>query len=276
MDPESITDTVEPGGAEIPRLGFGTARMVGETCRGAVRAALEIGYRHVDTAQLYDNEDAVGAAIEASDVPREQLFVVTKLAPANLAYDDVLDSTEGSLERLGLSTLDLLLIHAPREHTPLSETIGAMNELQEEGLVEHVGVSNFSTGQLEEAIAVSETPIVTNQVKYHPYYHQDDLLRFCIENDVCLTAYAPLAEGAVVGDERLESIGERAGKSAGQVALRWLIQQPSVSAIPKSARHRHLRANADLFDFELTDEEMRTVFEIGGDLSESLAPHLDL
>lgn len=274
MGPESIADTVEMGGAEIPKLGFGTARMTGEECRRAVETALEVGYRHLDTAQLYDNEAAVGEALERSDVPREEVFVVTKVNTNNLAADAVLESTRRSCERLGLETIDLLLIHAPRTHPPLEETLGAMNDLQAEGVVDHVGVSNFSVDQLERSRECSETPIVTNQVKYHPYYDQDGLLEYCLEHDVCLTAYSPLAEGAVVGDDRLEAVGERHGKSAAQVALRWLIQQPAVAAIPKASSRAHIEANASVFDFELSAAEMEEVFELGGGLLESLARRL--
>ncbi|WP_306058363.1 aldo/keto reductase [Natronococcus wangiae] len=254
--------TIDAGGAEIPVLGFGTARMTGDECRRAVETALEVGYRHVDTAQLYDNEDAVGDALAEGDVPREDVFVVTKVDTGNLAHGDVLESTRASLERLGLDAVDLLLIHAPRDHAPLEETLGAMNELQAEGAVDHVGVSNFSVDRLERARELSETPIVTNQVKYHPYHRQDDLLSYCVDEEIVLTAYSPLAEGAVVGDDRLEEIGDRYGKSAAQVALRWLLQQPSVAAIPKASSREHIGANADVFDFELSTDEMETVFEL--------------
>ena len=258
MTSDIATTTVSAGGVEIPVLGFGTARMTGDECRRAVEAALEVGYRHVDTAQMYDNERAVGEAIAASDVAREDVFVVTKVHPDDAAFDDVIASTRGSLERLGLSRVDLLLLHAPAD-PPLEETLAAMNELQDEGAVDHVGVSNFSVGQLESARQLSETPIVTNQVKYHPYHRQDDLLEYCLAHDVCLTAYSPLAEGAVPGDDRLAEIGEPYGKSAPQVALRWLIQQPNVTAIPKAASRRHIEANADVFDFELSDDAVDAV-----------------
>ncbi|AGB39311.1 aldo/keto reductase [Natronococcus occultus] len=254
--------TIDAGNAAIPALGFGTARMTGDDCREAVTSALEAGYRHLDTAQLYDNEDAVGDALAASDVPREDVFVVTKLDTDNLAREDVLASTRRSLDRLGLGTVDLLLIHAPRDRVPLEETLDAMNELQSEGAVEHIGVSNFSVEQLERARELSATPIVANQVKYHPYHRQDELLSYCADNDVCLTAYSPLAEGAVVGDDRLAEIGERYGKSASQVALRWLLQQPAVAAIPKAASPEHVAANAEIFDFELSTAERRRVFEL--------------
>ncbi|ADB60874.1 aldo/keto reductase [Haloterrigena turkmenica DSM 5511] len=276
MRETASTATVTAGGAEIPVLGFGTARMTGDECRRAVETALEVGYRHVDTAQMYDNERAVGEALAASDVDREDVFVVTKVHPDNAARDDVLESTRESLERLGLEAVDLLLLHAPSDRAPLEETLTAMNDLQDEGAVDHVGVSNFSVEQLESARELSETPIVANQVKYHPYHHQDDLLEYCVEHDVCLTAYSPLAEGTVPGDDRLAEIGDPSGKSASQVALRWLVQQPSVAAIPKASSREHIEANADIFDFELSDDELAAVADVGDGLWDQLAVTLGL
>ncbi|WP_436343810.1 aldo/keto reductase [Natronorubrum sp. FCH18a] len=273
---EPTTRTISANGAEIPALGFGTARMTGGDCRRAVETALEVGYRHVDTTQMYDNERAVGDAITASDVDREEVFVVTKVHRKNAAYDDVLESTRRSLERLGLATVDLLLLHAPSSRAPLEQTLTAMNELQDEGRVEHVGVSNFGVDRLESAIDHSETPIVANQVKYHPYHHQEELLEYCVDRDVCLTAYSPLADGAVPGDGRLEEIGEPYDKSAAQVALRWLLQQPNVAAIPKAASRRHIEANADIFDFELSSDEMAAVADVGGGLWNRLAAKIGL
>ncbi|RQG98689.1 aldo/keto reductase [Natrarchaeobius oligotrophus] len=267
-------DPVSVGGAQIPKLGFGTARMTGDECKRAVETALSAGYRHVDTAQMYDNEAAVGRAIADSDVDRDEIFVVTKVHPDNAAREDVLESTRRSLGRLSLETVDLLLLHAPSERAPLSETLGAMNELQDDGRVEHVGVSNFSIEQLERAIELSETPIVANQVKYHPYHRQDELLEYCVDRDVCLTAYSPLAEGAVVGDDRLTEVGASHGKSAPQVALRWLLQQPAVSAIPKASSREHIETNAALFDFELSTEEMQSVSELGDGRWKRLAARL--
>lgn len=261
-------DAVSVDEVTIPALGLGTARMGGRTCEQAVVRALELGYRHIDTAQMYGNEEAVGAGIEASDVDCAEVFVVTKLNRGNRGYDAVLSSTTESLDRLGLETIDLLLIHSPNDRVPLSETIEAMNELQAEGGVDHIGVSNFSVEQLRTAIEISETPIVTNQVKYHPYHHQDDLLDYCNEHDVLLTAYSPLARGRVVDDSTLSAIGESYGKTAAQVTLRWLMQQRNVIAIPKAASEDHLRENFDVFDFELTDAEMNQVFEIDGGLVE--------
>jgi diketogulonate reductase-like aldo/keto reductase len=255
-------------GVTVPAIGFGTARMTGEPCERAVRHALELGYRHVDTAQMYDNESAVGRAIAAADVDREAVFVTTKLDRGNRAHDDVVSTTNASLDRLGLDAVDLLLVHSPNVRVPVEETVGAMNELQREGLVHHVGVSNFSVGGLRDAIEASEAPIVTNQVEYHPYRHQDDLLAFCSEAGVVLTAYSPLDVGRAASDRTLADIGERHGKTAAQVALRWLVQQPSVVTIPKAASEAHLAENLDVFDFELTDEEMERVFDLGSGLAD--------
>ncbi|WP_407067127.1 aldo/keto reductase [Haloterrigena salinisoli] len=296
MRENASTATVTAGDAEIPALGFGTARMTGDECRRAVETALEVGYRHVDTAQMYDNERAVGEALAASDVAREDersessekragatrhvsredVFVVTKVHPDNAAREDVLASTRASLERLGLSTVDCLLLHAPSDRAPLAETLAAMNDLQDEGAVDHVGVSNFSVDELESARELSETPIVANQVKYHPYHHRDDLLEYCVERDVCLTAYSPLAEGTVPGDDRLAEIGEPYDKSASQVALRWLVQQPNVAVIPKASSREHIAANADIFDFELSDDELAAVADVGDGLWDQLAVTLGL
>lgn len=260
----------------IPALGLGTARMRGDTCRTAVRTALDLGYRHVDTAQMYGNEAAVGEGIAASSVDREDVFLVTKVNTDNLRREDTLSSTRESLDRLDTEYVDLLLIHAPREYAPISETIGAMNELQSEGLVDHIGVSNFSADQLLRAIDHSETPILTNQVEYHPFRDQLKLLSACSDLGVSLTAYSPLDKGGVTNNEVLQRLGERHDKTPAQVTLRWLLQQEGVIAIPKAADETHLRENIDVFDFELSDEEMHAIFDIEGSLSERLQELLGL
>ena len=267
---------VTVGDVEVPALGFGTWPMKGETCRTAVRTALEHGYRHIDTAQMYENEAAVGQAIAESEVPREEVFLVTKLLSGNLARDDVLSTARASLDRLDTGYIDLLLIHSPSRSVPIEESIGAMNQLQAEGVVEHIGVSNFSVEQLEAAMDASETPILTNQVEYHPFTSKGDLLEFCIDHGIMLTAYTPVARGRVVGNETLEEIGERYGKTAAQVALRWLVQQELVSAIPKASTPEHIRENIDVFDFELTAEEMERIFDLQGGLVTRLRSLLGL
>ena len=267
---------VTVGDAEVPALGFGTARLTAEDGRQAVLDALEIGYRHVDTAQMYDNEDVVGQAIAGAPVDRDEVFLTTKIDPKNLAHDDVLETTQESLARLDTGYVDLLLIHSPSDEVPTEESIDAMNRLQDDGSVRHIGVSNFSVDQLEEAIGASDTPILTNQVEYHPYEDRSDLLAFCVENDVMLTAYSPLDVGDVANDDTLSSIASRHDKTEAQVALRWLLQQPMVSAIPKAESREHRRENFDVFDFELSDGEMERIFELGGGLDDSLRSALEL
>ncbi|MFB6254213.1 MAG: aldo/keto reductase [Halobacteriaceae archaeon] len=251
-------------GVEIPALGFGTSPMKGETCRTAVQTALETGYRHIDTAQMYENEDAVGEAIQDSSVTRDEVFLVTKVHRRNLAYDDVLTSVDASLDRLNMDTIDLLLIHSPSETVPIEESIGAMNELQDQNKVKHIGISNFSVSQMKDAVDASETPIIANQVKYNPFTDQSDTLQYCIENDIILTAYSPVAKGDVTDNETLTQIGNKYGKTGAQVALRWLLQQEMVAAIPKSAKQEHIQENFEIFDFTLTDEEMERIFNLQG------------
>lgn len=267
-------ESVTVAGTEVPTLGFGTARLTGDDCAEAVVDALDIGYRHLDTAQMYDNEESVGRGIDESDVDREEIFLTTKLHPSNLAREDALESFQASLDRLGEEYVDLLLIHSPGS-TPIEETVGAMNDLQEEGAVRHIGVSNFSTDQVEAAIEASETPILTNQLEYHPYEDRRDHLRFCIENEVLLTAYSPLDEGGVADDGTLTEIGERYDKTPSQVALRWLLQQPMVAPIPKAASPDHRRENVDVFDFDLSEGEMERIFEPQGGLVEEVRSLLD-
>lgn len=266
---------VAVGDVEVPVLGFGTARIRGDDCVEAVRDALSIGYRHLDTAQMYDNERQVGAGIDAAGVDREEVFLTTKLHSRNLAPGDVHETTRASLSRLDTGYVNLLLIHAPSDDVPIEETIGAMNELQVEGAVRHVGVSNFSIAELEAAMAASRTPVLTNQIEYHPRRDRRDHLRFCVENDVILTAYSPLGVGDVLDDPVLVEIGEDHGRTPAQVALRWLLQQPMVAAIPKAASPEHRRENADVFDFELSAAEIERVFESHVGLDDELRALLD-
>lgn len=243
-------------GEAVPALGLGTWNMTDDECVRAVRSALDLGYRHIDTAQDYGNEREVGHAIATADVPREDVFLTTKLRRSNLRHDDVLESTRASLDRLGMDYVDLLLIHWPSFLVPIEETLGAMADLVDEGLVRHVGVSNFSPDRLENARENSRSPILTDQVQYHPYKDQGDLLDYCQREGIMLTAYSPLTHGGIVGDERLAEIGAHYDKTATQVALRWLTQQEMVAAIPKATSPEHQAVNIDIFDFELSDAEM--------------------
>ena len=252
---------VEVGGATIPKLGLGTWQNTGEQCADTVATALELGYRHVDTAQAYDNEERVGEGLAAADVDRADVFLTTKVWRSNLRYDDVVDSVHGSLDRLGVDAVDLLLIHWPHPRVPVEETLRAMADLRDDGLVDHLGVANFTRSQLAEALRVADGPLVTDQVLYHPFKDQSDLRAFCVDEDVALTAYSPLARGAVVGDDLLAEIGRRHDKTAAQVALRWLVQQEGVVAIPKATGPEHLAENLAVFDFSLTDAEMARIHE---------------
>jgi len=251
-------DVIEVQDAAVPALGLGTWQLTGPTCTETVQTALELGYRHVDTAQAYGNERQVGLGIEAADVDREDVFLVTKLDGSNRDARSVRQSTRESLNRLGTDYLDCLLIHWPNTPwmAPLSETLDAMNDLVDEGCVEHIGVSNFSPARLDRAREHSDAPILTDQVQYHPYWDQRKLLDYCRIHDVLLTAYSPLARGGVLDDPALVTIGNRYDRSPAQVALRWLVQQDGVAAIPKATSREHLAANMAVFDFELTDDEM--------------------
>jgi diketogulonate reductase-like aldo/keto reductase len=261
--PDVVSETDIPDvtvrGVDVPALGLGTWRLTGEDCRRAVETALSLGYRHLDTAQAYGNEREVGDAIAASDVDREDVFLTTKLVNGNRAYDDVLRSTEESLARLGTSYVDCLLIHNPFQRVPVEETLRAMDELVDRGKVRHTGVSNFDVDQLHAAREAADHELLTDQVQFNPYWDQSSLLDYCEIHDLVLTAYSPLGHGGVPSDPVLAEVGERHGKSPAQVAIRWCLQHPNVSVIPKATSREHLAANRDTFDFELSENEMERV-----------------
>jgi len=242
---------LEIQGSTVPKLGFGTWEILGRDCEEAVADALEIGYRHIDTAQAYDNEAEVGKALAASGVPRRELWLTTKLWRKE--YRRVRDSAQESLERLQVGCIDLLLLHWPNDEVPLEETLGALAQIRDEGLIKHFGVSNFPAYMLREALKVA--PIFADQVEFHPFLGQDELTELALEKDFMVTAYSPLARGKVPSDETLARIGERHGKTAGQVALRWLLDKPNVATIPKASSHERRLENFEVFDFELSDDD---------------------
>lgn len=260
---------VETHGLDIPSIGLGTYRLEGEEGFRTVKKAIELGYRRIDTAEFYGNEEMVGRALEDTGMC-DDVFVTTKVWRTNLGEVDLRSSVEESLRKLRQDSIDLLLVHWPDPETPLEETIGAMNRLQDEGKVENIGVSNFEPSRVKKAAEISRTPVVSDQVKYNPFKSQEDLVMQSVEDGRMLTAYSPLAKGKVVGNETLKEIGDRYGKSSAQVALRWLVQQEKVSAVPKASSYLHLEKNLDVFDFELTDSEMRDVFELQGGASRKL------
>lgn len=251
-------------GTGVPRLGFGTFQLSGGDCRRAVSTALDIGYRHVDTAQMYGNEDEVGAAITSSGVDRSEIFVTTKIDNGNHAAADVRSSTETSLRRLGLDHVDLLLIHWPVRGIPLSETCQAMIELQERGLVRHLGVSNFNSALVREA--ASHMEVFANQVEYHPFLDQSAVLATAAELDHAVTAYAPLARGKVRRNDTIVSIARDHGVDPTAVALAWLLAHERVLAIPKASSREHITANADAVHVTLSDHERARIDELRGNL----------
>lgn len=252
------TKEINIKGATIPALGFGTFQLDNDTARTMVRAALETGYRHIDTAQMYRNEEGVGRAIAESDVPREEIFLTTKVWYENLSKAQFLPSVEESLKKLRVDQVDLLLIHWPNADVPVEEYIGELMKAQEKGYTKYIGVSNHTTALLDKVLATG-ADIVTNQVEYHPLINQDKLYNYLRQHDLTLTAYSPIAQGKVMGNETLKRIGEKYGKNEVQVTLRWMMQQDGVMAIPRSSKESHMKSNFDIFDFELTQEEMQQI-----------------
>ena len=246
-------------GSQFPALGFGTWMLEGEACINAVRTALEIGYRHIDTAQMYGNEAEVGRAVAASGIARTELFLTTKLWTSNLTSAKVTASMEESLSKLQTDYVDLLLIHWPEPSVPLSQTLHAMQELQRKGKVKHIGVSNFPVSWMREAVEKCRVQVACNQVEYHAMLSQKAVLEYARLHDIIVAAYRPLLKAQLGNNSVLEKIGKQYGNTAGQVALRWLIEQDSVAAIPKAASEKNARLNFDIFDFALSQKDRKTI-----------------
>jgi 2,5-diketo-D-gluconate reductase B len=252
---------VEANGARIPAIGLGTWELRGRTCARIVEQALKLGYRHIDTAQIYENEREVGEGLRASGVRRDELFVTTKIWTTHFAPNDLERSTKESLAKLRLSEVDLLLLHWPNPHVPLAETLGALAHVKKLGMSRHIGVSNFTVALIEEARALCPEPLACDQVEYHPYLDQTKVLEACARHGMAVIAYSPVAKGRIKNDQRLAQIGQAYGKSAAQVCLRWLVQQ-NVAAIPRTSKIERLSENIAIFDFKLSDDEMRQIFEM--------------
>ena len=250
--------TVTTQSAQIPAIGFGTFGLKGSVAEQSVDFALETGYRHIDTAQIYGNEEAVGAAIRASSVPRQETWLTTKIWFDRFREGDLQRSVEDSVRKLKTEP-NLLLLHWPNAKVPLSETMAALNDVKRRGLTDHIGVSNFTADLVGQAVALSAEPLIVNQVEYHPYLSQATVLESVRANDMVVTAYSPLALGKVFADSTLQAIGDGYGKNPGQVALRWLVQQTGVVAIPRSSKKANIRANLEVFDFALTEPEMARI-----------------
>jgi 2,5-diketo-D-gluconate reductase B len=254
----TIAPTLKAHGAEIPAIGFGTSGM-GYVTAEHVAAALKAGYRHIDTARKYGTEPAVGEGMRASGTPRREIFVCTKVSHENLHAGDFARSVDESLKALGVDYVDLLLVHWPEKNTPLAETMGALARARRRGLTRHIGVANFNIAMLDKAIALCPEPLVTLQAECHPFLDQSKVIAACRERGLVLTAYCPLARGRIAGDPVLTDIGRRSGKTCAQVALRWLMQQQMIAAIPRSSNATRIAENIDVFDFKLDDEEMRRI-----------------
>jgi 2,5-diketo-D-gluconate reductase B len=255
--------TIEANGAVIPSIGLGTWELRGRTCARIVEQAIKLGYRHIDTAQVYENEREVGEGLRASGVRRDEMFLTTKVWTTHFAPHDLERSVKESLVRLRLSEVDLLLLHWPNPQVPLAETLGALAHARQLGLARHVGVSNFTVALIEEAVAASPAPLACDQVEYHPYLDQTKVREACARHGLAMVAYSPVAKGRIKSDATLARIGRAHGKTPAQVCLRWLVQQ-GVAAIPRTSRIERLSENIDLFDFALSVEEMHEVFQMGG------------
>jgi 2,5-diketo-D-gluconate reductase B len=251
--------TVSANGAHIPALGFGTFRMPDEDVQRVLPQALKLGFRHVDTAQIYKNEAAVGDVLQSSGVPRDEIFLTTKVWVDRVGHDAFIASVDESLAKLKTDYVDLLLLHWPQSEMPLADRMGALNELREAGKVRDIGVSNFSTALMAEAVSLSDAPVVTNQVEYHPYLDQTKVIEEARKTGMSVTAYYLMADGKVPQDEVLKDIGAKHGKSAAQVALRWAVQQDDVIALSKTATESRLQENLHIFDFALSEDEMAAI-----------------
>jgi 2,5-diketo-D-gluconate reductase B len=242
-------------GEDVPKLGLGTWQMEENVTYESVSDALELGYRYVDTAQLYENENEVGRAIADAGVDRDDIFLTTKVDPSHRSVREILGSAKESADRLGVDAVDLLLIHWPHPLANLETVMDGLNEARDEGLTRHIGVSNFDKSRLQKAQRLSDAPIFANQVLFHPWWPQRELLSYCQDTDVILTAYSPLANGGAIDDDLLWELGDRYDKTGPQVALRWATQHKNVRTIPMSTTRGHQEANIDIFDFKLTREE---------------------
>ena len=249
---------VEANGARIPAIGLGTMTLRENVCVDVVSAALRGGWRHLDTAQMYGNEREVGEGIRASGVPREEVFLSTKVWHSRLAAGDFERSVDESLTRLKLAYVDLLLIHWPNAAIPLEDTLGALVKVKRAGLTRHIGVANFTVALIAEAVRLAEEPLVTNQIEVHPFIDQTKVMAACRRHGLAVTAYCPIARGKVPGNPVLERVGKAHGKSAGPVALRWLVQQ-GIIPIPRTAKPERLKENLAVFDFALSDAEMTEI-----------------
>lgn len=248
-----------PSGLMIPTLGLGTWDLRGKEGLRAISAALAMGYRHIDTAEMYENHEIVGEAI--ADFERAELFITSKVDSPHLHYDDVLAVCDATLLELGTDYLDLFLIHWPNPDVPMPQTFDALQHLVERGKVRDIGVSNFQPHRMRQALKISPHPIANNQVELHPYLWQDELVGLCHENGVTVTAYAPLARTKILQDDTVRMIADKHDVTPGQVSLRWLLQKGCI-VIPRSSSEEHLQENMDVFGWSLSRVDIQAIDDI--------------
>lgn len=252
-------DTIQTQGIRMPRLGLGTFRMQGDVCRAAVESALALGYRHIDTAEMYANEEAIGAAIAASGVKRGDLHVTTKVWNENLAPDAMRRAFDASLKKLRLDAVDLYLVHWPKPGMHLPSMFETLMKLKQEGRTRAIGVANFNVALLKTVVEELKAPIACNQIEYHVMLDQAKVKTYMDSKSIPLVAYCPLAQGRAASDETLIAIGKKHNASGAQVALRWLLDQPGVLAIPKASRHESQKANLDALSVRLDDDDRKKI-----------------
>jgi 2,5-diketo-D-gluconate reductase B len=250
--------SVTANGAKIPLVGLGTWDLRGRTCARTVEQALQLGYRHIDTAEMYDNEREVGEGLHASGVKRGEIFVTTKVWPSHFAPRDLERAARDSLARLRVREVDLLLLHWPNPQIPLADTLGALGKVKRDGLARHIGVSNFTVMLLKEAVRLSTEPLVANQIECHPFLDQSKIIAACRRHDMAVVAYSPIARGGARNDKLLARIGAAHGKTAAQICLRFLVQQ-NIVVIPRTSKEKRLAENAAIFDFTLSAAEMTEI-----------------
>jgi 2,5-diketo-D-gluconate reductase B len=250
--------SVEAGGAKIPLLGLGTWDLRGRTCARIVEQALRLGYRHIDTAEMYDNECEVGEGLHACGVKRGDVFVTTKIWPDHFAPRELERAARECLSRLRLREVDLLLLHWPNPRIPLADTLGALCKVKREGLTRHIGISNFTVALIEQALQLATEPLVCDQIECHPFLDQTKVIAACRTHGMAVVAYSPIAQGKARSNRVLARIGAAHNKTAAQVCLRFLVQQ-SIVVIPRTSKTERLSENAAIFDFALSLEEMAEI-----------------
>ena len=271
-------EQLQTQGISLPRLGLGTFRMQGDACRAAVESALALGYRHIDTAEMYGNEEEVGAAIAASRIARKDLHITTKVWNENLAPDAIRRAFDTSLKKLRLDQIDLYLVHWPAPNMNLPAMFETLMKLKQEGRTRAIGVANFNVALLRKVVEEIKAPIACNQVEYHVMLDQTRLLNYLAARSIPLVAYCPLVQGRAASNETLEAIGKKHGASATQVALKWLLDQDAVAAIPKASRAESQRSNLEALNVGLDDEDRQAIANLPKDrrcVSPGFAPDWD-